>query len=74
MSKQRRLRRRRQRKVRTAALATFPLSFGRYRNVPLRRIPADYLRWLLSAENIPPADKWAVEQFLKRPRPGGRRQ
>jgi uncharacterized protein (DUF3820 family) len=57
-----------------SALATFPLSFGRYRNVPLARIPASYLRWLVKAENVPEADRWAALRYLKAiPAPRGRR-
>ena len=61
-----------------SALSTFPLSFGRYRNVPLSRIPAAYLRWLVTAENIPDGDRWAAERYLeavatrRRRRPGRR--
>jgi uncharacterized protein (DUF3820 family) len=60
-----------------SALATFPLSFGRYRNKPLAEIPQSYLRWALTA-NVPDADRWAVQQFLqttampRRRRPGRR--
>ena len=44
--------RRRQRREHRAAsaLATFPLSFGKYRNVPLARFPDRILRWMLTAE------------------------
>jgi hypothetical protein len=47
-----------------SALATFPLSFGRYRNVPLARIPPSYLRWMLTAD-VPDVDRWAVERYLQ---------
>jgi len=48
-----------------SALATFPLSFGKYRNVPLSQIPTDYLRWMVRTESIPDADRWAAGQYLR---------
>lgn len=61
-------RRRQRRKHRTRSmLATFPLSFGRYRNVPLSQIPRTYLRWMLTAKGVPDADRWAVGRYLQDP-------
>jgi uncharacterized protein (DUF3820 family) len=48
-----------------SALATFPLSFGRYRDVPLSKIPTSYLRWMVRTESIPDVDRWAVQQYLQ---------
>lgn len=48
-----------------AVLATFTLSFGSYRGWPLEEIPIDYLRWMLTAKNIPVADRWAAERYLQ---------
>ena len=47
-----------------SALATFPLSFGKYCNVPLARIPRSYLRWMLRV-NVPDTDRWAVGRYLQ---------
>ena len=67
-------RRQRRKHRERSALAGFSLSFGRYRNTPLCEVPAEYLRWVLMAENVPDADRWVVEQFLQtvvRPRQRG---
>jgi hypothetical protein len=62
-----------------SALATFCLAFGKYRNVPLAKIPRSYLRWMLTA-NVPDADRWAAERYLqavappRRHRPGRRQE
>jgi len=58
--------RRQRRKHRApSALATFPLSFGRYRNVPLSKIPTDYLRWMVRTDSVPDVDRWAAERYLQ---------
>jgi uncharacterized protein (DUF3820 family) len=62
-----------------SALADFPLAFGKYRNVPLSKIPTSYLRWMERTEGVPDADRWVAGQYLRavaqrrRRRPGRRR-
>ncbi len=58
-------RRQRREVAASSALCSFPLSFGRYRDVALAQIPRSYLRWMLQADNVPDADRWAAEQFLR---------
>ena len=53
------------RKHRASDLATFPLSFGRYRNWPMESVPIDYLHWMLTAKHTPIADRWAAERYLQ---------
>ncbi len=72
-------RRRQRRKHKAAsALSTFPLSFGKHAGRPLMDVPRDYLGWMLSAVNIPAADRWAADRYLqavarpRRRRPGRR--
>jgi hypothetical protein len=33
--------------------------------VTIAQIPRSYLRWMLQADNVPDADRWAAEQFLQ---------
>lgn len=49
----------------TKTIASFPLSFGRFRNKPLSQVPIYYLRWLVGAESVPDADRWAVTRYLQ---------
>jgi uncharacterized protein (DUF3820 family) len=59
-------RRRQRRKDRArSALATFCLAFGKYRNVPLAKVPTDYLLWMVRTEGVPAADRWAAGQYLR---------
>jgi uncharacterized protein (DUF3820 family) len=70
---------RQQRRV-LSVLSAFPLSFGKFCGKPLSCVPASYLRWMLTAESIPDADRWAAGQFLeavgssRRRRPGRRQE
>lgn len=67
-------RRKQRRKPRApSALQSFPLSFGKYRNVAIAQIPRSYLRWMAQADNVPDADRWAAEQFLRAVAGPGRR-
>jgi hypothetical protein len=31
----------------------------------LSAVPTSYLRWMLTANSIPDADRWAADQFLR---------
>lgn len=75
MRSRRKSRWQRRRRKAKLTLCRFPLSFGRYRNLPLSKVPVDYLHWMLTAENTPYADRWAAKQYLdlvteSRRRPG----
>lgn len=72
-------RRQRRRHKAASALSTFPLSFGKHAGRRLMDVPLAYLRWMLKAENVPAADLWAAERYLRevvrlRRRRPGRRQ
>jgi uncharacterized protein (DUF3820 family) len=51
-------------KHRNSTLATWTLSFGRHQGQRLCDVPRDYLRWALTADGIPEADLWVIQQFI----------